>query len=302
MKTPLLFIVFNRPEPTSRVFQEIKKIRPEKLFIAADGPRENVPADIEKCREVREIVSNIDWPCDVKRLYRNDNPGCKIAVSDAITWFFDNVEEGIVLEDDCLPDPSFFTFCEEMLDYYRDNENIALISGHNIEGTLNTPYSYIFTRYGHLWGWASWRRAWRHYDVTMKLWENKENHKKIKHAIDDRERWYYSQVVYENTFKGKKDTWDYQWESYRLLHGFISIIPKENMIENLGFGPDATHTKALKSPLILPRHKTLFPLNHNPGPIVPNEDYDKKLGPKMDIIHFYKHKIKHTLTNLWPHI
>lgn len=297
MKTPILLMTFNRPGPTARVFDEIRKIKPKNLFISTHGPRENKPDDVPKCEEVLKIVKNIDWPCDVKYLFRDKNLGCKLGCAGAITWFFNNVPEGIVLEDDCLPDPTFFRFCEEMLEYYRDHKNIAIISGHNVDGTIDTPYSYIFTRYGHLWGWASWAKVWKNYDVTMKFWLDKKNQSRIKKAIDDRTRWNYSRLMYENTFSGKKDTWDYQWESNRLLNGLISILPKENMIENLGFGPDATHTKALKSDLILSRRQTIFSLIHNPGPIIPNETYDKKLGPKMSNFNFYKHKLKK-----WLHI
>lgn len=292
MKTPLLFIIFNRPEPTQRVFEEIKKVRPEKLFIAADGPRLHKPDDIDKCQRTREVVSRIDWPCEVKTLFREKNLGCKFGASSAITWFFENVEEGIILEDDCLPDQSFFTFCELMLDFYRNEKSLAIISGHNIIGSLDTPYSYIFTRYGHLWGWATWRRVWKQYDISMKIWSNKDNRKKIGEWIDDKQRWNFSQIVYNNTFLGKKDTWDYQWESYRLLNHTLSIIPKENMIENLGYGVDATHTKALTSPLVMPRRKTLLPLNYNPGPLIPNDPYDKNLGPKMSNYDFYVYKSK----------
>mgnify|MGYP001613997948 CR=1 FL=1 len=292
MKTPLLFLVFNRPEPTRRVFEEIRKARPEKLFVAADGPRLDRPEDVGKCRLVREVIKNIDWPCEVKTLFQEKNLGCKLGATTGINWFFDNVDEGIILEDDCLPDPSFFPFCEEMLEYYRKEKKLAIISGHNVIGSLDTKYSYIFTRYGHLWGWATWKQAWKQYDISMKIWANNENLKKIKRAIDDRERWNYKQIVYQSTFEGEKDTWDYQWEPYRLLNQVMSIIPKENMIENLGFGEDATHTKAFTSPMILPRRRTVFPLKHNPGPIVPDETYDKALGPKTSMTDFYKYKIK----------
>lgn len=300
MKTPILFIVFNRPEQTRRVFAEIRKAKPEKLFIAADGPRPNKQDDVLKCQKTREIVSQIDWPCEVKTLLREKNLGCKLGASTAIDWFFENVLEGIILEDDCLPDPSFFTFCEQMLEYYRNEEKLAIISGHNIVGSLNTPYSYVFTKYGHLWGWATWRRVWKQYDVTMKIWANKENRKKIRDWIGDKQRWNYSQMVYEDTFTGKKDTWDYQWESYRLLNKILSIIPKENMIENLGFGADATHTKQLNSPLVMPRRATSFPLKHNNGELVPDAFYDRNLGPKMSNMDFYTYKIKRAIKKIIP--
>lgn len=279
---PILFLTFNRPGPTKRVFEEIRRVRPTKLFVSVDGPRSDRSDDIEKCRQVREIVSNVDWPCEVKTLFREKNLGCKIGASSAVTWFFENVEEGIIIEDDCLPDPTFFRFCEEMLAYFRDDDRISMISGHNVAGTLNTPYSYTFSKFGHLWGWASWRRSWKNYDVTMKHWESKENHKKIRRAIGDRRDWNYHEWQYNETYYGRKDTWDYQWESRRLMLGQIAVIASKNMIENLGFGPDATHTKYEFSPLILPRQATEFPLKHNPT-LKADPAYDIRLRPTFRV-------------------
>ncbi|MFA6404803.1 MAG: FkbM family methyltransferase [Candidatus Paceibacterota bacterium] len=278
MKTPILFITFNRPEQTERVFAEIRKIQPEKLFIAADGPRDNRPEDVEKCAKTRKIIEKVDWPCDLKTLFQDKNLGCKIGATTAIGWFFDHVEEGIILEDDCIPDKSFFPFCAEMLNYFRNKEKIIMICGYNINEKSNIPYSYTFSRYGHLWGWASWRRVWKQYDVTMKIWESKENQRKIKKAMGDRQHWNYRQWLYNETYHGRKDTWDYQWESYRLLHNQLSIIPATNMIENIGFGADATHTKQTNSHLLIKRRAITFPIVHNSN-IIADDNYDKLLRP-----------------------
>lgn len=292
MKTPLLFIIFNRPEPTKIVFDEIRKARPQKLFIAADGPRPDRPEDIEKCRLAREVVKSIDWPCEVKKLFQEKNLGCKLGATTGITWFFDNVEEGIILEDDCLPDQSFFRFCEEMLERYRDEPRIVMVSGYNIAGIYDSDYSYIFSKYGGLWGWASWKRSWKQYDITMSLWKNKENQEKIKKAIGNRNEWNYKQRLYEQTFNGQKDTWDYQWETYRLLNGQLSVLPTKNLVENLGFGADATHTVAIESPLLIKRESLNFPLSHNPGPIVPDQRYDSLLRPKIKVRNINTSKMK----------
>ncbi len=280
MKTPLLLIVFNRPEATKRVFEEIRKAQPEKLFISADGPRENRPDDIEKCKNVREVVSHIDWPCEVKTLFQEKNLGCKIGATTGITWFFNNVPEGIVLEDDCLPDPSFFSFCTELLERFRDNESISMISGCNENQSTDSPYSYIYSKYGHLWGWASWRRVWEQYDVTMKVWASGENRRAIKKAMNDNQMWNSRAWSYMETFNGRKDTWDFQWEAHRLLHRQYAVIPTKNMIENLGFGKDATHTTQTNSYLIMPRQQMQFPLKHNPE-ITPSDAYDRTLRPKV---------------------
>lgn len=168
---PILFIIFNRPETTKAVFHEIRKNQPFQLFVAADGPRREIFEDIENCRKVREIIQLIDWECNVQTLFRDENLGCKIAVSSAIDWFFSQVDEGIILEDDCLPDQSFFPFCQELLEKYRYDAKIMMIGGSNFQFNKNKfEYSYYFSRYFHIWGWASWKRAWQFYDVEMKAW------------------------------------------------------------------------------------------------------------------------------------
>ncbi|MFA6432635.1 MAG: FkbM family methyltransferase [Candidatus Paceibacterota bacterium] len=280
LKTPILFIAFNRPGPTKDVFAEIRKARPEKLFVAVDGPRKDRPEDVDKVNKVQEIVSQVDWPCEVKKLFRTENLGCKIGATSAITWFFEHVEEGIIVEDDCLPEQSFFAFCSEMLEHFRNEPRVAMICGYNIEKTSDLPYSYTFSRYGHLWGWASWKRIWDQYDVTMKVWDNIDNRKKIRKAMDDYRQWNYREWLYNETYEGRKDTWDYQWESYRLLHSQICVIPNRNMIRNLGFGADATHTKQTTSHLVIPGQTMKFPLAHNPD-LVASDYYDRLLRPKI---------------------
>ena len=171
--TPVLFIIFNRPETTSLVFEQIKKVQPKYLFIAADGPRSNMPGELELCNAAREIVLNgIDWDCKIKTLFRTENAGCKKAVSKAINWFFDNVEQGIILEDDCLPDQKFFTFCKEMLWEYKDDMDIIAINGCNFNYHKNDDEGYFFSRYMNVWGWATWKRAAEMIDYNMPSWNN----------------------------------------------------------------------------------------------------------------------------------
>ena len=167
---PILLIIFNRLETTERVFAQIKKIRPQALFIAADGPRQDRIGEIEKCEKVRNyVINNIDWDCQVKTLFRDKNIGCRLAVSSALDWFFSHVAQGIILEDDCLPNQSFFPYCEELLNRYQDNEKVFMISGNNflLEPQAEST-SYYFSRLTHVWGWASWRRAWSGYDISLK--------------------------------------------------------------------------------------------------------------------------------------
>jgi len=171
--TPVLFLIFNRPNTTQKVFNAIRQAKPKQLFVAADGPRKGKEGEKEKYEQAREIIEQVDWNCEVRTLFREKNLGCKIAASSAIDWFFENVDEGIILEDDCLPSQSFFRFCQELLEYYRDDTRIMMISGNNFQfGKVRGEGSYYFSKYAHVWGWATWRRAWKHYDVNMKNFED----------------------------------------------------------------------------------------------------------------------------------
>lgn len=245
-KTPILFLIFNRPEITQRVFEEIKKQKPKYLFVAADGPRTKVAEDIEKCKATRDLVlKGIDWECEVKTFFRQENLGCGVAVSEAITWFFDNVEQGIILEDDCLPHPSFFRYCETLLEKYKENENVYGISGDNFQnGIKRGDASYFFSNYFHIWGWATWKRAWKHYDFNIvQLEEFKKN--KIINKIDKRnvfENYWIS--ILKKTANKEIDTWDYQWLFTVWNNEGLIVAPNINLISNIGFGNGATHTTA----------------------------------------------------------
>lgn len=242
MHTAVLFLVFNRPDLTEIVFEAIRKAKPPRIYLAADGPRND--NDKILCDKVRQIISSVDWPCEVKTLYHNNNLGCKIAVSTAISWFFENEEEGIILEDDILPDTSFFTYCEKLLDYYRNSQHVMMISGCNpVSGKYVSPYSYEFSNYSLVWGWASWKRAWKLYDVNMVKWpiyKKKQSLKTIPNVTKNFEAIWTD--IYEKTYNNQIDTWDFQWFfAINTNHSFM-IIPKENLIINLGFREDATHS------------------------------------------------------------
>lgn len=242
-KTPILFLIFNRPDTTRQVFSVIREIKPTRLFIAADGPRADRSGDAKLCKETRQIIKEIDWPCQVQTLFRDNNLGCKIAVSSAIDWFFDQVEEGIILEDDCLPDPSFFPYCSALLEKYRNRDNIMLISGTNLLGKWKEDkQSYHFSVYGGIWGWASWRRAWKKYDVEMKDWPDQETKQAIRKFMGSQKQYKERAFRFDRVFRGKIDTWDYQWSFTRLKNQGLSIVPAVNLVKNIGFGTEATHT------------------------------------------------------------
>jgi hypothetical protein len=244
MNTPILFIIFNRIETTQKVFDAIREAKPRQLFVAADGPRVGKRGEKEKCEETRNIINQVDWDCEVKTLFRDENLGCKKGPVTAITWFFENVEEGIILEDDCLPDLSFFRYCEYLLDKYRYNEKVFMISGDNfLPESLRLKESYYFTNFPHIWGWASWRRAWSNYDIEMKELSSFISQNKINNFIENK----YSQNYFLERFHDVKsellvDAWDYQWVYTIWNNNGYSIAPNHNLISNIGFGQGGTNT------------------------------------------------------------
>lgn len=238
----ILFIVFNRPAETRLVFNQIRQAKPKQLFIAADGPRINKPGEEELCKQTREITKEVDWDCEVQTLFRNENWGCGKNVSAAISWFFDHVEEGIILEDDCLPHPKFFPFCAELLERYRHDKRIAMVCGHNPLTQWATPYPYIYSKIGAIWGWASWKRAWDFYDYEFLKYEQAKKEDWLSNVFCyEREKLHRINVL-NDVKSGKNDTWDYQWTFARLINNALSIIPSSNLVQNVGFGATATHT------------------------------------------------------------
>lgn len=265
LKTPVLFLVFNRLETTIQVFEEIKKVKPPRLYIASDGPRSNKIGELEKVNAIRIfLLENIDWECKIKTLFRDENLGCKYAVSDAINWFFDNEEMGIILEDDCLPHNSFFWFCEELLIKYKYDLRIWHISGNNFQnGIKRGNASYYFSKINHIWGWASWANRWSNYDVEIESFERFKKTKKIKSIFNKKIDQRYWESTFQNVFKGGIDTWDYQWTYTFLVNNGLSILPNQNLISNIGFGIEATHTHDSNSSLSnLPTYSISLPLKH----------------------------------------
>jgi len=242
---PILFLTFNRPDTAKEVLAVIREVRPKKIFVAIDGAREHKQGEAEVVEEVKRLVEKmIDWPCEKKFLSRDKNLGCKMAVSSAITWFFENVEEGIILEDDCVPDISFFPYCRELLRYYRENKKVMMIGGANFQdGKIRGDGSYYLSRYTHIWGWATWRRAWKLYDLQMKTFPEFVNTGRIKEVFDDKEMQDHWLKNFQLAYDNKIDTWDFQWIYTIWSNNGLSIIPNVNMVSNIGFRGDATHTK-----------------------------------------------------------
>jgi hypothetical protein len=241
---PVLFIIFNRPDTAGRVFEAIRQAKPPRLYVAADGPRKNKPGEKELCEKTRSIIDGADWDCKVITLFREENLGCGRAVSGAISWFFAEEREGIILEDDCLPHPSFFSYCGELLDYYRDNKKIMHISGDQNILNFDNGASYYFARIQHCWGWASWADRWSLYNFSMEDYDEKNVDKFSRHGIV---RAYWKRIL--NKMKRHKiDTWDHQWTFKIVEMDGLCINPSKNLVSNIGFGGGSTHTSYKNSP------------------------------------------------------
>lgn len=241
-ETPILFLIFNRPDTTQEVFNRIREIRPAKLFVAADGPRVIRLGEAEICEQTRAIIKQIDWPCDLRTLFREHNLGCGMAVSSAINWFFEQVEYGVILEDDCLPDLSFFGYCEHLLLKYIYNDDIMLIGGNNfLNGKLQLENSYYFSQYPLIWGWASWRRAWSNYDFSMKELDSFSD-KHLPNIFKTQRQRKHLLKSLRDVKQGVCNTWDYQWQYSILLNKGMAITPVKNLVVNIGFRNQSTHT------------------------------------------------------------
>lgn len=307
LETPVAFLIFNRPDLTRRVFEAIAKARPTKLLVVADGPR--FPAEAEKCERARRIVEKVDWDCEVLTNFAEGNLGCKRRVSSGLDWVFSLVNEAIILEDDCLPAPSFFSFCQALLERYRHDERIMHISGNNFQLEEDgTDYSYYFSKYSNVWGWASWRRAWQHYDVQMAAWPLIRN--KVELGWEDKVEQKYWTGIFDSVYGGEIDTWDYQWILTCLSQSGLSIVPATNLVSNIGFRSDATHTQ-WDSPYAAMSTSNIWELTHPPL-IVKNRKadintFDRLFGgadlrKRHSLLKRCKGKLRRTAKTIGEHI
>lgn len=246
VQSPILFLIFNRPDTTLRVFEQIRRVKPNRLYIAADGPRDVNETD--SCEQARDTIKAIDWDCEVKTFFRDENLGCKEAVSSAITWFFEQEEEGIILEDDCLPADDFFHFCDVLLEKYRFDTRIRHISGCNLQhGQIWGESSYYFSNMTHVWGWASWKRVWNDYDKDLNGYQEADVYQQFLKIFSEpllSDAW---TQIFIDLKAGKIDTWDYQLTIINFFNNSLSIIPNVNLISNIGFGAGATHTTSVEN-------------------------------------------------------
>ena len=273
-KSPVLFLIYNRPDTTREVFSAIREAKPERLFIAGDGSKREVIGDSDMVAEARRVSDEVDWPCEVNTLFRSENVGLKRAVGEAVTWFFDHVEEGIILEDDCLPTSDFFTFCDELLNKYRNDERISAITGNNFQrGRWRGEDSYYFSAYAHVWGWATWRRAWHHYDSEIKFWPELRDSQQLQAILEHGVHHWRTvmDAVYDKQFES---TWDYPWQASVWRTGGLTATPNSNLVTNIGFGSSSTHTSDPGSKLSRMEVNGLEQLTH-PKDVVQNKKADK---------------------------
>jgi len=267
LEVPVVLFLFNRPDLTARVFAAIRKQRPRQLFLVADGPRPDRPGETELCAAARHVARTIDWPCEVKRDFSDINLSCAVRIASGLDWVFSRVEEAIILEDDIEPDGSFFPYCAELLKRYRDRNDVAMISGHNNLGLWkNGSGSYFFARQGSIWGWATWRRAWERFDLTMEGWGDRDVEGFLGDYFPDPEYAAFMAGQFRR-FQGRlTDTWDLAWNLSYILHRGLAIVPRKNLVANLGFGGEATHTLNHQAMVQhVPRYSLKIPLEHPTG-------------------------------------
>lgn len=265
IKTPVVLLTFNRPDTTIQVFEQIRRAEPQKLYLVSDAAREGRIQEAQKVSEIRDYIEHhIDWPCTLYRIYAENNMGCQLRVSGAITEVFQREEAAIMLEDDCVPHIDFFRYCEEMLEKYKADSRIMMVSGCKLAQDYPVSQSYFFSNTAGIWGWATWKRAWEHFDFSMKEWPEFKKSKKI-HAIYPEGAAQIIEGEIDRTYQGTINSWAYRWLLARLVHGGLGIVPGKNLVQNIGLNDEnATHTKG--------EIKTVFRTEGLSFPLIPNDD------------------------------
>ncbi|MCC7145355.1 MAG: hypothetical protein IT443_02825 [Phycisphaeraceae bacterium] len=246
LHTPMALIIFNRPDLAGQALVRIARARPSRLLVIADGPRKDRPGEAELCDQTRALLDKVDWPCQIDRNFSPVNMGCGKRIASGLDWVFAQVEEAIILEDDCVPEDSFFPYCQELLRHYRDDQRVMCVSGDNFQhGRERTPYSYYFSRYAHIWGWATWRRAWRHFDHAMTSWPTFRDSGMMRQILEAPAEQDYWTNIYNRMHAGTHDVWSYMWQYAIWSQGGLTACPRVNLVSNVGFRGDGTHTQAV---------------------------------------------------------
>jgi hypothetical protein len=275
IRTPVALFIYKRPAHTEQVLEQIRNANPELLLVIADGPADET--DREACQQTRELITESQYPFEVRSNFASTNLGLRERFDTGLEWVFNQTDEAIILEDDTLPQPSFFRFCEEMLEHYRGDNRVWDIGGSNHLGKWNRDeYDYHFSYYGGIWGWATWRESWEEYDANMELWDLMAVRDRIRDVIADDTQYEYVKKLYDETRNGGIETWDYQWGFARHRNNGLSVVPSVNLVENIGFDETATHTANEEHGLsVKETGKLSFPLNHPPF-IAPDREYDRQ--------------------------
>lgn len=262
---PILLCIFNRPDKLKKIVSELRSIQPKYLYVAADGPRLRVTTDILNTALARNVINEIDWDCEIKTLFQEKNLGCRLGMTAGIDWFFANVESGIILEDDCIPQKNFFEYAKELLTKYQDDQRIMSIGAQYFHGTPHhTNDSYFFSRYVYCWGWATWRRAWSKHDYEMVSWDKLGNSDWLL-QIGNGKRIFkkYWEKIFNRCYSGEIDSWAYRWTLSCWSQSGLSIVPTKNLVTNIGFDDQATHTfRGNRFTENLPLDQLEFPLKH----------------------------------------
>lgn len=268
-RSPVTLLIFNRPDVTARVFARVAAQRPPRLLVVADGPRPRRPEDVAACAAARAVTEQVDWPCEVSRDYAASNLGCRRRIASGLDWAFGLVDRSIILEDDCLPDASFFRYCDELLERYLDAPMVMHVAGTSVSLrwrerlTRGGGASYLFSRYAPVWGWATWRRAWAHYDGEMRDWPALRG-EWLERALGDPRGAAYWRTLFDLVYDGRIDTWDWQWNLACWRARGLSALPNVNLVENVGFGAGATNTTASAWSAAAGAEAMQFPLVHPP--------------------------------------
>jgi hypothetical protein len=303
LTTPVLLLAFNRPNCTQKIFDAIREAKPENLYIAVDGPRKHNTEDLSLCKKVRSIATQVDWPCNLSTLIQEENLGCRMGVYKAISWFFENEEAGIILEDDCLPDISFFYFCQDTLYKYKSYPEIGIICGSYYHfDKYHHKTSIYFTINPYIWGWATWKRVWKDFDQNMPDF----NLDKGKSIVEE---YYLSPAAkkywlssFKNTANRKINSWGYAFTWYLLTNSYLNISPVLNLISNIGFGESGTHTKGDDHIYAnMPRKEITFPLTY-PSSIIRNKDLDLAFEEaafrKINLLKRFQRKMKRIIKSI----
>lgn len=291
VQVPIILIFFNRYDTTMQVLNSIKAAKPIKLYLVSDGARTNVEGEEKRVKELRHAVEQeINWECSVQKIYADRNMGCHKRMVSGITEVFKKEERAIIIEDDIVPIQSFYRYCEELLERYKNDEQIFFVSGNNMMQQSKGEESYMFSKYPSIWGWATWKRAWQQYDDTAEGWEMIKKSGCLDKYFGGRRVAEFYAAQFGKAFTGECDTWDYQWEASRMYQGGIGIIPKFNLINNIGFNrEDATHTKG-GSQYDFSTQELTFPLVH-PVTIEINKEYDDLYRTKIIDAEYFRYSI-----------